>query len=185
MLNSEHTGDESSTSAIGPGASGSKPAPPKEHTTSSNMDSIFKTFLQIHADTMKTFYKEQAKRDKEARKEQAKRDKETRKEQTERHRDLVNILTVHGNALNRLLEMSTVPVQSAMLPVQSTVEFTTPIRRSRPQVSSGAALLAGTPQVVAQVLDQFTKEEYIKLSQSYKDICKTASFEEVLDMLGN
>ncbi|KAJ2599854.1 hypothetical protein H4R99_003546 [Coemansia sp. RSA 1722] len=149
------------------------------------MDDIFKAFLKIHAETMGTFYEEQAKRDKEAQDAQAERDKEAREEQAERHRDLVNILTVHGNALNRLLGMSTVPVQSTMLPVQSTADFTTPIRRSRPQVSSGAALLAGTPQVVAQVLDQFTKEEYIKLSQSYKDICKTASFEEVLDMLGN
>ncbi|KAJ2707589.1 hypothetical protein FB645_000566 [Coemansia sp. IMI 203386] len=161
MLNSEHTGDESYSPAIDPGTSVSKPAPPKEHTTSSDMDNIFKAFLKIHADTMGTFYKEQAKSDKEAREEQA-----------ERHRDLVNILTVHGNALNRLLGMSTVPVQSDMQPVQSTADFTTPIRRSQ-------------QQVVAQVLDQFTKEEYIKLSQSYKDICKTASFEEVLDMLGN
>ncbi|KAJ2534725.1 hypothetical protein EV175_006993, partial [Coemansia sp. RSA 1933] len=53
------------------------------------------------------------------------------------------------------------------------------------QTKSSVAALTGTPQVVVQTMDQFTKDEYARLSESYKDTCKLSTLSDALAMLGD
>ncbi|KAJ2511287.1 hypothetical protein H4217_007455, partial [Coemansia sp. RSA 1939] len=143
----------------------------------------------------KEWREEQARREAKRDQRDAKREKETKEwrgEQARRDKAIINALT----QLTRNPEHQT---SRGKQPVSNTADPHTPLPRYnnsidqltprlpniQSQTKSSVAALSGTPQMAVQPMDQFTKDEYAKLSESYKDTCKSSKLADALAMLGD
>ncbi|KAJ2844845.1 hypothetical protein J3B02_004845, partial [Coemansia erecta] len=130
---------------------------------------------------------------------QAQRDERARAEQAQRDENIFGVLQKQSTVLENLQQMVGNPGWHSGHNARVASGFDMPIprssglmRNSMPQIrgsqmqtKSQAASHSGTPQVTGQKMDQFTKEEYIALSQSYAGICKSCTLDEALEMLGD
>ncbi|KAJ1828139.1 hypothetical protein LPJ56_001282, partial [Coemansia sp. RSA 2599] len=162
---------------------------------------------------MLAFFERQEQRDEKARAEQAQRDQKilslfeqqaqrderARAEQAQRDERIFGMLQQQAKILEQLHQTAVNPARTSerFALAASDASMSTPRPKesaghsmphkkgSQRQGTSGAAAHSGTPQVAAQRIDQFSREEYIALSKSYADMCRESSLEETLDMLGD